>query len=122
MSDAASIPDPNAAGPAPASPHTSECGKDSLNRLVERTRHTLSGFRLTVEKCPDASRSRALRGALCFGGAGAAIAFVVKRHPMAALCAGVVGGLAGALASRYHLAFDWDPDRAFGGERRAEVR
>jgi hypothetical protein len=48
--------------------------------------------------------------------------FLLRRNPVIAIGAGLAGALAGALSSRYHIAFDWDPDRAFGGERKAEVR
>jgi hypothetical protein len=124
MSDAASTPNPNAAeGPhaGSARPPLSECGKESLNRLVERTRHTIGGVRLTVEKCPDANRTRAIRGAAMVGGAGALGTFLLRRNPVFSLLAGLGGAVAGALGSRYHVAFDWDPDRAFGGETRGEV-
>jgi hypothetical protein len=114
MSDAASIPN------ASSGASSSHCGKDSLNRLVERTRHTISGARFTVEKCPDASRSRTIRGAALFGGAAGLAGFLLRRNPVFALVAGLGGAVAGAVGSRYHVAFDWDPDRAFGGERSNE--
>lgn len=115
MSDSAE----NAATPSGEPPRAAnpECGKDALNRLVERTRHSIGGARLTVEKCPDASTTRSLKGAAILGGVVTAGSFLAKRSRFFMIAAGVGGALLGALGSRYHLSFDWDPDRAFGGER-----
>jgi hypothetical protein len=99
-----------------------ECGKDALNRLVERTRHTIGGMRVTIKKCPDASTSRSMKGAAVLGGALTAGGFLLKRSRFFLIAAGIGGALAGALGSRYHFSFDWDPDRAFGGERDGEYR
>ncbi|HZU96108.1 MAG TPA: hypothetical protein VFF73_05320 [Planctomycetota bacterium] len=118
MSDATS----NAAGDA-AQPADPECGKDALNRLVERTRHTISGARFTIEKCPDATASRAVKGAAVLGSVLTGGSFLLRRSRFFMIAAGVGGALLGALGSRYHVSFDWDPDRAFGGDRpRGEVR
>jgi hypothetical protein len=43
--------------------------------------------------------------------------FLAKRSKVFLIAAGIGGALLGALSSRYHVSFDWDPDRAFGGER-----
>src|SRR5271170_1485841 len=108
---------PNGEPAHDAGPRNPECGKDALNRLVERTRHTIGGVRFTVEKCPDASTSRSMKGAAVMGGALTATGFLLRRSHFFLLAAGIGGAIAGALGSRYHVSFDWDPDRAFGGER-----
>ncbi len=109
------------AGDAPR-PQNAECGKDALNRLVDRTRHTISGARLSIEKCPDATMSRAAKGAAVMGGVVTAGSFLLRRSHFFMIAAGIGGALLGALGSRYHVSFDWDPDRAFGGERGGEYR
>jgi hypothetical protein len=114
MTDAA------AANPDAGAPRN-ECGRDALNRLVDRTRHAVSGARLSVEKCPDATMGRAAKGAAVLGGALAAGGYLARRSPVFALAFGIGGALLGALGSRYHVSFDWDPDRAFGGNK-SDVR
>lgn len=103
-------------GEAPR-PSTVECGKSALNEFVTRTRHSISGARLTVERCPDATTMRTVKGAAVLGGALTAASFLLKRSKVFMIAAGVGGALLGAIGSRYHLSFDWDPDRAFGGEK-----
>ncbi|MEZ0230364.1 MAG: hypothetical protein ACAI25_17205 [Planctomycetota bacterium] len=104
---------PNGETPKP----TVECGKSALNEFVTRTRHSISGVRLTVERCPDASMARTAKGAAVLGGAITAGSFLLKRSKFFMIAAGVGGLVLGALGSRYHISFDWDPDRAFGGEK-----
>jgi hypothetical protein len=103
-------------GEAPK-PETVECGKSALNEFVSRTRHSISGARLTVERCPDSSTMRTAKGAAVLGGAITAGSFLLKRSKFFMIAAGVGGALLGAIGSRYHISFDWDPDRAFGGEK-----
>jgi hypothetical protein len=118
MSDAASNP----AAPNGEPARNAECGKEALNRLVDRTRHTIGGVRFTIEKCPDASTSRSMKGGAILGGALTGASFLMKRSRFFLIAAGVGGALLGALGSRYHISFDWDPDRAFGGEKNGEYR
>jgi len=101
--------------------HTYECGKEALNRLVDRTKHAISGARFSIERCPDASPARAAKGAAVMGGLVTAGSFLAKRSWFFLAAAGVGGALLGALSSRYHVSFDWDPDRAFGGQK-SELR
>jgi hypothetical protein len=116
----------NAAAPSGGEPPRAanpECGKDALNRLVDRTRHTISGARLTIEKCPDASATRAVKGAAVMGSVLTGGSFLLKRSRFFMIAAGIGGAVLGAIGSRYHVSFDWDPDRAFGGDsRRGELR
>lgn len=106
------------AAPSPAGAASVECGKSALNEFVERTRHSISGARLTIEKCPDATAGRAMKGAAVLGTVLTAGSFLAKRSKFFMIAAGVGGALLGALGSRYHVSFDWDPDRAFGGEKK----
>jgi hypothetical protein len=102
---------------------TVECGKSALNEFVSRTRHSISGARLTIERCPDASMARTAKGAALLGGAIAAGSFLLKRSKFFMIAAGIGGLVVGAVGARYHVSFDWDPDRAFGGEKpRGELR
>ena len=120
-----SDPAVNAAAPngEPArNANNAECGKDALNRLVERTRHSIGGVRFTIEKCPDASTSRSMKGGAILGGALTGAGFLLRRSRFFLIAAGVGGALLGALGSRYHVSFDWDPDRAFGGEKNEEYK
>jgi len=106
-----------AAPSEPARPEPVECGKSALNEFVARTKHTISGARLTVERCPDASMARTVKGAAVTGGVLAAGSFLLRRSHFFLIAAGIGGAVLGALSARYHVAFDWDPDRAFGGEK-----
>ncbi len=117
-----SDPAVNAAAPNGEPARNAECGKDALNRLVERTRHSIGGVRFTIEKCPDASTSRSMKGGAVLGGALTGASFLLRRSRFFLIAAGVGGALLGALGSRYHLSFDWDPDRAFGGEKNGDYR
>jgi len=114
MSDSVNPAAAAADAPRPANP---ECGKSALNEFVARTRHSISGARLTVERCPDASMARSAKGAAVLGGALTAGSFLLKRSKFFMIAAGIGGALFGALGARYHVSFDWDPDRAFGGEK-----
>lgn len=104
---------PQSQGP-PSQPSTPECGKDSLERFVKRARHGCSGMRVGIDRCPDATLSRTATTAGVMGLAGAFAAFVLTRSPAVRLAVIAASALAGGLASRYHVSFDWDPDRAFG--------
>ncbi len=70
----------------------------------------LGGLRWEAESCPDATSPDTLKataggGLLGFGGA-----ILMGLPPQLRLVAVAAGAIAGALASRYHLNLDWDPD------------
>jgi hypothetical protein len=96
-----------------------DCGKDALGRFVERTSHTISGLRVSVDRCPDATLTRTATTSGVFALLGGGAAFLLTRSPHTRLVAAVASAALGCFASRYHVSADWDPDRSFaaGGKR-----
>ena len=106
---------------APQNPNNNphECGREALGRFVERSAHSVSGLRVGIDRCPDATITRSLTlGGIVGLGAGV-VTFFLTRNPATRIAAVVGGAVVGCLASRYHVSADWDPDRSFaaGGRR-----
>ncbi len=91
-----------------------ECGKDSFSRFVRRTEHAISGVRVSVDRCPDATLGRSLKCGGVLGVVAGGAAFCLSRSPVVVIGVAVAAAALGALSARYHLAADWDPDRALG--------
>lgn len=77
---------------------------------------TFSGLKVEVEPCPDCSREDTLKGAAVGGALGFGLSLLTRGTFMGRLIGAGLGAAAGALASRYHLYMDWDPDRVRYGE------
>ena len=78
---------------------------------------SLSGLKLEVEPCPDCSREDTVKGAAIGGAAGFGLSWLLGGSFLGRLIAVAAGAATGALASRYHVYLDWDPDRVrFGDE------
>ena len=74
----------------------------------------LGGLRWEAEACPDATSRETIKATAGGSLAGFASAFLLGLPPQLRLVAAAAGGLAGALASKYHLNLDWDPDSLRG--------
>ena len=82
---------------------------------VRRYTGELSGLSWEVEACPDCVQGDTLKAAAGGGLIAWGAAMLLGIRSPGRLLAGVVGAAAGALASNFHMNFDWDPDR-FRGE------
>lgn len=77
---------------------------------------SLSGLKVEVEPCPDCSREDTFKGAAVGGALGFALSWLLGGTLVGRLIGAAVGAGSGALAARYHLYVDWDPDRVRYGD------
>jgi hypothetical protein len=77
----------------------------------KRVRHGIA-----IQRCPNATSSRTLRASAIAGVAGGIAGWLLTRHPAVRLGIALGAAAAGALASRYHVTADWDPDLACGDD------
>lgn len=86
------------------------CEKADPGRITGK----VSGLSWEAERCPDASPDDALKTA--FGGTlvGYGLGFLFGFSRTGRFLSAGLGACAGAIASRYHLNVDWDPDALRG--------
>jgi hypothetical protein len=70
----------------------------------------LGGLRWEAESCPDATTEDSLKLSAGGGLVGFASALLMGLPPQLRLVVAAAGAIAGAVASKYHLNVDWDPD------------
>ncbi len=120
MTDAAAPRADNGAGsphePKAPGAHGRTCGEGAISDFVARTKKAVAGVKVSIEKCPDASQDRAISGAALAGIAGGLAGLILRRSLICGVFGGLLGTIAGGLASQYHVSVDWDPDKAFGSE------
>jgi hypothetical protein len=71
---------------------------------------------IAIQRCPNATCGRALRAGAIAGVAGGIAGWLLTRHPVVRIGIALGAAAAGALASRYHVTADWDPDAACGDD------
>ena len=76
----------------------------------------LGGLRWEAEPCPDAAQGDTIKLGAGGGLVGFASALLMGLPPQLRLVAAAAGAIAGAVASRYHLNLDWDPDSLRDGD------
>jgi hypothetical protein len=77
---------------------------------------SLSGLKLEVERCPDCSREDSIKGAAVGGAVGYGVSWLLGGSLVGRVVGAALGATTGALAARYHLYLDWDPDRVRYGD------
>jgi hypothetical protein len=70
----------------------------------------LSGLSYDAEPCPESTSRDQLKGAAGGGLLGWGVSFLLGASPGGRLMALLLGAGAGALAAKWHLRVDWDPE------------
>ncbi|MGE0712002.1 MAG: hypothetical protein AB7N76_20385 [Planctomycetota bacterium] len=88
--------------------------------MAERRAYTAdcSGFHLEAQECPECQPGDAWAPALVGGALAWGLALLSGVGAPGRVLAATLGAGAGALASRFHLNLDWDPDRLHPRRRR----
>lgn len=80
--------------------------------MAEQFRWGFSGLKVEVERCPEAETN--MQTAVGLGAGAWGTGWLLGWSPVGRLLGAAVGASVGALANRYHVYIDWDPDRARG--------
>lgn len=113
MTHAGSSPDPSDA--SYGAPTGASSGASSAPRYSGR----LSGLSYEAERCPECGSGEQLKGAAGGGLIGWGLTLLLGASPGGRLLGAGVGAVVGALASRWHLRLDWDPEALRGARQEA---
>lgn len=75
-----------------------------------RVTGSFSGLRYDAEPCPESTTRDQVKAAAGGGLVGWGLTFLLGASPAGRLLGLLVGGATGALAARWHLRVDWDPE------------
>lgn len=92
-------------------------GDASFSALPKRFSGKFSGFSYDAESCPDCGTNDQLKGAAGGGLIGWGVMLLFGGSSAGRILGLGIGAALGAVAAKWHLRVDWDPEALRGGAR-----